>query len=311
MHIASGMFGAILVEPPEGLPKVDHEFYVAQSEFYTRHALAGQGPAAEKAAPSRGRYEFSFEKMLDERPDYVLWNGRIGSLTNQNALQVRAGERVRLFVVNGGLNLTSSFHVIGGFLDQVWEGALDQPPLRGVATRAVPAGGAIVVDTRLDAPGAYFLVDHALSRSFNKGCVGVINVTGEPRADLLRFLAKRPLDDAPAAAALPALAASKPAGGSYHKLTGARAGSDLAALGRCAACHDLSPVGKRFYGPPLFGVYGRKPSIDGVPFPRWDQAALDAWLKAPNRIKPDTSMTFHVGDEIKRAEIIEALEQLK
>jgi len=106
MHIANGMYGLILVEPREGLPKVDQEYYVCQGDFYTdgKHGQAGFQP-------------FSMQKALDENPDYVLFNGRVGALTGDNAIVARVGETVRLYVGNGGPNLVSSFHVIGEIFD--------------------------------------------------------------------------------------------------------------------------------------------------------------------------------------------------
>ncbi|MGN6512275.1 MAG: copper-containing nitrite reductase, partial [Lysobacteraceae bacterium] len=109
MHVANGMYGLILVEPPGGLPKVDREYYVMQGDFYTT------GKYHEK-----GHQPFDMEKAIDEHPTYVLFNGREGALTGDNALKANTGETVRLFVGNGGPNLVSSFHVIGEIFDKVW-----------------------------------------------------------------------------------------------------------------------------------------------------------------------------------------------
>src|SRR6476661_7576007 len=109
MHVANGMYGLILVEPPEGLPKVDHEYYVMQGDFYT----AGK-------YRQKGKQAFDMEKAIDERPTYVLFNGAEGALTGDKAITAKTGETVRLFVGNGGPNLVSSFHVIGAIFDKVW-----------------------------------------------------------------------------------------------------------------------------------------------------------------------------------------------
>ena len=108
MHIANGMYGLILVEPKEGMPKVDREYYIMQSEFYTagRYGEEGYQP-------------FSMEKALDERADYVVFNGAVGALVGDNAVKADVGETVRLYVGNGGPNLISSFHVIGEIFDKV------------------------------------------------------------------------------------------------------------------------------------------------------------------------------------------------
>lgn len=102
MHIANGMYGLILVEPKEGLPKVDREYYIMQGEFYTK---------GKNGDP--GLQPFSMEKALKEQPEYVVFNGSVGALAGDKAIKAKVGEKVRLYVGNGGPNLVSSFHVIG------------------------------------------------------------------------------------------------------------------------------------------------------------------------------------------------------
>ena len=168
MHIANGMYGLILVEPAGGLPPVDREYYVMQGEFYT----AGKYGAA-------GLQPFNMEKAIEEKPDYVVFNGSVGSITGDNALKASAGETVRLFVGNGGPNLVSSFHVIGEIFDRVHvEGGTTEND--NVQTTLVPAGGSTVVEFRVDVPGTFILVDHSIFRAFNKGALGMINVEGTP-----------------------------------------------------------------------------------------------------------------------------------
>ena len=166
MHIGNGMYGLILVEPEEGLPKVDHEYYVMQSEFYTsgRYGEAGLQP-------------FSMEKALEEKPDYVVFNGSVGALVGDKALKASVGETVRLFVGNAGPNLVSSFHVIGEIFDHVNIEGGDRMN-SDVQTTLIPAGGSSIVDFKVEVPGTFLLVDHSIFRTFNKGSLGMLKVEG-------------------------------------------------------------------------------------------------------------------------------------
>ncbi|PLC54981.1 nitrite reductase, copper-containing [Pollutimonas nitritireducens] len=167
-HITNGMYGMILVEPEGGLSKVDREFYVMQGELYT----------AQKHG-SQGLQEFSLEKLLDENPEHLMFNGSMHALSDKYKLQATVGETVRIFFGVGGPNLTSSFHVIGEVFDKVYDQAsLTSPPLTDVQTTLVPPGGATMVEFKVDVPGNYILVDHALSR-VEKGLAGILSVTGK------------------------------------------------------------------------------------------------------------------------------------
>ncbi|MFN2427681.1 MAG: copper-containing nitrite reductase [Candidatus Binatia bacterium] len=170
-HIANGMYGLILVEPKHGLKKVDREFYVLQSEFYTD-------------PPSGGAAVYSPTDGADEHPRFVVFNGSVESLTGAGALQASSGERVRIFFGNAGPNLISSFHVIGEVFDKVYrEGDLLSRPGRSIQTTLVPAGGATVVEFDVEVPGTYVLVDHAIFRT-DKGAAGHLVITGPDRPDL-------------------------------------------------------------------------------------------------------------------------------
>jgi len=167
MHIANGMYGLILVEPEGGLPKVDKEYYIMQGDFYTK---------GENGEP--GLQAFDMRKAVDEDADYVVFNGSVGALTGDNAITANVGETVRLFVGNGGPNLTSSFHVIGEIFDNVHIEGGDVIN-KNVQTTSIPAGGAAIVDFKVDVPGTFILVDHAIFRAFNKGALGMLKVKGE------------------------------------------------------------------------------------------------------------------------------------
>ena len=166
MHIGNGMYGMILIEPEGGLPKVDKEFYIMQGDFYTK------GKNGEK-----GLQEFDMDKAIAEKPEYVVFNGNTASLLGENELQVNVGETVRIFVGNGGPNLTSSFHIIGEIFDKVYvEGG--NLINENVQTTVIPPGGAAIVEFKANAPGEYVIVDHALFRAFHKGTLGKLKVNG-------------------------------------------------------------------------------------------------------------------------------------
>lgn len=172
-HIANGMYGLILVEPAWGLPHVDHEYYVMQSEVYAQPS---------KADPNL--LEYSHALGLAETPTYMVFNGRTGSLIGDGALKAKTGDKVRIYFGNAGPNKMSAFHVIGTIFDRLYrEGGLLSDPERGVQTTVVPPGGATVVDIKLPVPGTFTLVDHAIFR-IEKGAVGFLQVAGKPRNDI-------------------------------------------------------------------------------------------------------------------------------
>jgi len=168
-HIASGMYGLILVEPAGGLPKVDKEFYVMQGEIYTAQPFG-----------TAGNLDFSHEKLIKEEPEYFVFNGASMALTtDQNALRAKVGDTVRIFFGVGGPNFTSSFHVIGEIFDRVYnQASLTAPPVTDVQTTSVPPGGATMVEFKLQVPGRYILVDHALAR-MEQGLAGYLYADGD------------------------------------------------------------------------------------------------------------------------------------
>ena len=166
-HISAGMYGMILVEPENGLPKVDKEFYVMQGDIYTKHKYG-----------TKGHQPFDHDKLAAEQPDYFVFNGTVGSLTKEHKMQAAVGETVRIYFGVGGPNKISSFHVIGEIFDRVYTEASTSAPRENVQTTSVPPGGAAIVEFKVEYPGKYVLVDHALSRA-GKGLLGVLEVTGK------------------------------------------------------------------------------------------------------------------------------------
>lgn len=173
MHIANGMYGLILVEPKEGLPKVDKEFYIVQGDFYTKGKKGAQG-----------LQPFDMDKAVAEQPEYVVFNGHVGAIAGDNAPKAKAGETVRMYVGNGGPNLVSSFHVIGEIFDKVYvEGG--KLINENVQSTIVPAGGSAIVEFKVDIPGSYTLVDHSIFRAFNKGALGQLKVEGAENPEIM------------------------------------------------------------------------------------------------------------------------------
>ena len=166
MHIANGMYGLILVEPAKGMTPVDKEYYLMQGDFYTEGAYG-----------EAGLQPFSMKKALQEIPDYVLFNGSVGALVGDKAITADVGETVRLYVGNGGPNLVSSFHVIGEIFDNLYVegGSLIN---HDVQTTLIPAGGAAIVEFKVEVPGTFIIVDHSIFRTFNKGALGMLKVSG-------------------------------------------------------------------------------------------------------------------------------------
>jgi nitrite reductase (NO-forming) len=155
------------------MPKVDREFYVMQSEFYTKGKFG-----------EHGMQMLDMDKGIDERPTYVVFNGSVGALTGEKALQAKVGERVRIYFGDAGPNLTSSFHVIGEVFDNVYAEGGTVATQHNVATTLVPAGGAVIAEFGVENPGDLILVDHSIFRAFNKGALGMMHVTGADNAKI-------------------------------------------------------------------------------------------------------------------------------
>lgn len=230
MHVANGMYGMILVEPKEGLSKVDKEYYVMQGDFYTVGGYRAEGLQG-----------FDMQKAIDEKPTYVVFNGADGALTGDKALTAKAGEKIRMFFGVGGPNITSSFHVIGAIFDKVYfEGG--SKAQENVQTTLVPAGGSAIVEFVPKVPGNLTLVDHSLTRAFNKGAIGLMAVSGPDVPEIYSKGIKTPLPGAPApaqvAASVPASSSELARGKSVYERT-------------CAACHQADGAGVPTVFPPL------------------------------------------------------------
>jgi nitrite reductase (NO-forming) len=247
LHIANGMYGLILVEPAAGMPKVDQEYFIVQSEFYTDAPFG-----------SRGNRKFSLDKALQEQPDYVVFNGRVGALMGEKALRAKAGESVRLYLGNAGPSLLSSFHIVGEIFDNVYGEGGTQVNQHNVQTTVIPVGGSAMVEFTADVPGSYQLVDHSMFRAFNKGAMGALEIEGTPRTDIFPGrLGQRVYNPGTrlqrqVAVSIPAVNAPPPAAADAEPASAA-----LLEHGRmvykdvCAACHQADGQGLANVFPPL------------------------------------------------------------
>ena len=169
-HIANGMYGAIVVQPKEGLPAVDNEYVLVASEWY----LNGDG-ITEPAS-------LDMAKARSASPDWTTFNGYANQYVN-HPLTAKPGETTRFYVVAAGPTLDTNFHVVGTIFDRAWVNAdMTSPPQLGVQTVIVPAGGGGVFDVKIDDEGLYPFVSHAFAH-VDLGQVGLLKV-GNPKGTM-------------------------------------------------------------------------------------------------------------------------------
>jgi nitrite reductase (NO-forming) len=156
-HIANGMYGMMIVDPAGGWPKA-HEVMIEQSEFY--------GDPDDK-----GFIAGDSKRMMNERPDLVVFNGAVDKYA-ENPIPIKVGELVRIFFVNAGPNLTSTFHVIGAIFETVYRSGNPANPFHGVQSFEVGPGDGAIFEFRVHEPGDYTFVDHAIARAY-KGAIGI------------------------------------------------------------------------------------------------------------------------------------------
>jgi len=238
MHVANGMYGLILVEPREGLPNVDREYYIMQGDFYTQGANGEQG-----------LQPFSMPKAIAEHPEYIVFNGSVGSMVGDKALSAKVGETVRFFVGDGGPNVVSSFHVIGQIFDTVWPEGNMSLATHNLQTTTVPAGGSAITEFKMSVPGTFILVDHSLTRAFNRGALAQLKTTGEE--DKLVYSGKTS-DEVyqPEGAGISVAGAGVVAPTAKNKTERVEAGAGVFA-NNCQACHQATGEGVPDAFPPL------------------------------------------------------------
>lgn len=241
VHVANGMYGLILVEPKEGLPPVDKEFYVVQGDFYTKGKFG-----------EAGYQEFDQDKGVNEQPTYIVFNGATNSLVDKNALITKKGENVRIYFGNGGPNMMSSFHIIGEIFDLVFQEGGTVASQKNVQTTVVPPGGSAMVDFKVDVPGAYVLVDHAIFRPFHKGTVGILKVEGDPEPTIFDPQDEKPFNSTTPMQTKPTLKTFVPQVNNSieKKETKLNLGKQVYEK-NCAVCHQSNGQGLSGVFPPL------------------------------------------------------------
>ncbi len=242
MHIANGMYGLIYVQPKKDLPKVDKEFYVMQGDFYTK---------GKNGAP--GLQPFDMEKAVDEHPTYIVFNGSVGAIAGDSSIRAKVGETVRLYFGVGGPNIASNFHVIGEIFDKVYPEGGTKIINENVQTTIVPPGGSTIVEFKLDVPATYILVDHALTRTFNKGALGMLKAEGAE--DKVIYSGKQ-LDEVylPEGAGIQTMPNEATPKTPVAKTTADRIKFGQAIFtNNCLACHQAAGTGIKGAFPPLAG----------------------------------------------------------
>jgi nitrite reductase (NO-forming) len=242
MHIANGMYGLIMVDDPENpLPKVDNEYYIMQSEFYTKGNFG-----------DHGLQDFSMAKALDENPDYVVFNGSVGANTGEKAMQVKVGETIRLFIGNAGPNLVSSFHVIGEIFDKVYIEGGTLAINNNVQSTLIPAGGTSIVEFKCEVPGTLNIVDHSIFRAFNKGALAQIIVSGEENKSIYSHKQKDEVYLLEGSAIENNVSEAKPEIKESPEADRMELGKNIF-VQNCASCHQKNGEGVPNAFPPLAG----------------------------------------------------------
>jgi nitrite reductase (NO-forming) len=245
-HLASGMYGIMIVEPREGYPtKVDREYAIIQSEFYTK--LDPQKRKADGAP----LYVLDGNRVRSKAPTYTVFNGRYNGFVDK-PLPAKPGERVRLFLMNVGPSNTSSFHVVGAIFDRVWIEGNPDNQFRGMQTVLLGSSSGAIVEFVVPQEGSYVMVDHHFANA-SQGAIGLISTGGKP-------------DE---------FAASDH---EHHNIPATAAPTDAVAVRgklafetKCLACHTIA--GGDRLGPDLYQVTKRR-----------DDAWLTRWMRNPEQM---------------------------
>jgi nitrite reductase (NO-forming) len=244
-HIASGMYGAIVVEPRNGYPtKVNREYVIVQSEFYTKPDPQNRRDGGVPV------HVLDTERLRASQPNHTVFNG-VHDGTFKNPLAAKPGERVRLYVLNVGPSRTSSFHVVGAIFDRVWIEGNPENQFRGMQTVLLGSSNSAIVELVIPEPGSYIMVDHHFANA-SQGAVGIIEAGVK----------------------------AEEAQAEHHNLPASATPADPEAIqgkinfeSKCLACHSVSGGEGKKLGPDVLGVTKRRSE-------EW----LARWLKAPEQM---------------------------
>jgi nitrite reductase (NO-forming) len=243
-HIASGMYGAVVVEPRAGYPtKASREYVIVQSEFYAK-----PDPQKRKVGGAP-LYVLDGDRLRASQPTHTVFNGVHNGMVKK-PLAAKPGERVRLHVLNVGPSKTSSFHVVGTIFDRVWFEGNPDNQFRGMQTVLLGSSNSATVEFLIPEEGSYIMVDHHFANA-SQGAIGLVSTTVKPEEKDLEH------HNMPATTAAP----TDP---------DAVAGK-LSFESKCLACHSVGQ-GKKL-GPDVLGVTKRR-----------NDAWLARWLKEPEKM---------------------------
>jgi nitrite reductase (NO-forming) len=264
-HIASGMYGAVIVEPRDGYPtKADREYVIIQSEFYAKAPAKGS---------KSGAYVLDTDRLRMAQPTHTVFNGVHNGMVKA-PLAAKSGEWVRLHVLNVGPSRTSSFHVVGTIFDRVWMEGNPDNQFRGMQTVLLGSSNSATVEFLIPEDGSYIMVDHHFANA-SQGAIGLISTSAKPPAKELEHH-------------------NIPASSTPTEPEAAR--GKLAFESKCLACHSMGE-GKKL-GPDLAGVSKHR---DAAWLARWlkepekmlqTDAHAKAMLKEYNNIPmPNQNLT--------------------
>ena len=189
LHVVSGMSGAVMVLPRDGLRdktgkflRYDRIYYIGENDFYVPRGDDGKFQSFTDASDF---FPKALELMRKLVPTHVVFEGKVGALTGKNALQAKVGETV--LIVHSQANRDSRPHIVGGHGDYVWEtGKFHNPPEKDIETWFIRGGSAGAALYTFRQPGVYAYLNHALVEAVELGALAHFKVEGQWNDDLMK-----------------------------------------------------------------------------------------------------------------------------